>query len=500
MLEVLYSGHKHGSGLKALLELFCGPADASVNRFEGKTLNGWKTRSNSADVILLSCLTDEKASVFTLCTDDQGLLTIGSAVEEAPRETDPRRQIKRQLYRALSGITGIEWPWGSLTGIRPTYVAGELLNGGLSAEQVELALRQDYNVSKAKAELAVAAAAAEEEILQTLPPDAYAVYVGVPFCPTRCSYCSFTTQEGIGSAARLGDAYLDRLEAEVEDYLHWQSETELGSLMAVYVGGGTPAALDDWQFRRLLQIIRRLPAAANCEWTVEAGRADVVTEAKLQALCNAGIKRICLNPQTMSEVTQGRIGRRTAPGQFQQVYASARRNGQDIVNMDLIAGLPGEGAEDLLNSTREVLDLAPEAITLHTLAMKRGSEQSNSVQTGTADWRALPQLALAAGLQRAQELLRSRGYRPYYLYRQHYALGGLENVSFARPGAETIYNVMMMSDRCSIVSFGSPAVSKRVKGKQAVRLGAPKSLRAYLDGGETFFERKRSLFSPHYLE
>ncbi len=482
MATVLLDGHAEAGGAKALLELFYGPASAISNEVNGQQLEGFL--SGTPEPCFISTVRPECVAIE---------MPTGDILISEPVASDLKRQIKRQLYRVLAEASGLNWPWGSLTGIRPTYVAGELLLS-FSPEEAYRRLTEDYAVSPGKAALALRTAEAEEAICARLDPGAYAVYVGVPFCPTRCSYCSFTTEEGIGTAETLGDRYLDSLELEIQDFLKWR-ERPGQDLVAVYVGGGTPAALTEEQFARLLKLIKTLPAATNCEWTVEAGRADVLTEAKLAALNSAGIKRICLNPQTMHDSTLARVNRRGTSRQFRETFHLARAHGMTMIQTDLIAGLRGEGWQELRLSLEDVISLEPDAITLHTLARKRGSAHSDQVRSGRDTWRNLPDPELEEAIAEAQRLLESEGYSPYYLYRQHYALGGLENVSFARAGKHTQYNVMMMSDRYPIVSFGCPAISKQIQGRKSLRLAAPKSLRGYLDISAPFLERKRVLFT-----
>ncbi len=457
MASLFYHGHTHGSGLKALLELFYGPSVEISGGFRAGEETPLFVSSLEGDLLLTSCE--------------------GRVIAE-PCEADPRRQIKRHMYQLMAAVTGITWPWGSLTGIRPTYVAAELLASSDEA-QARAVLLDAYGVSEAKTELALTTAKAERKLLAPLAEGSYAAYIGVPFCPTRCSYCSFTTSEGIGTVALLGDRFLDRLSSEIRQFEPSANEVELRSL---YVGGGTPAALDEKQFERLLDLLSLLPLAPSCEITVEAGRADVLGPRKYQLLRDYGVSRICLNPQTMQDHTMTKLNRTGTATLYKASFREAREAGMKTINMDLIAGLQGETAEDFLASVDQVLALGPEAVTIHTLALKRGAAASQKVLAGK-DLRIMPERWLEAALATAQERIRKAGYEPYYLYRQHYGRGGLENVAFAKAGHETLYNVMMMSDQYPVRGFGSPSVTKQLVEGKIKRSFSPKSLHRYLEMG-----------------
>ncbi len=456
MASVTFTGHTHGSGLKALLELFYG---------ESQTIPGG-FRAGPSEPLFQSFAAE--GQIISSCQDH---------VIAELAEPDPRRQIKRQMYKLMAQVSGIHWPWGSLTGIRPTYIAAELLTRSDPGTASDL-LVDSYAVSPAKAALAIHTAEKETQLLQRLPEGAYAAYIGVPFCPTRCAYCSFTTQEGIGTSALYADRYLDRLEAEVRNFTPAAGETELCTL---YVGGGTPAALSERQFERLLQIMHLLPLAPDCEKTIEVGRADVLSKAKYDVLRDYAVTRICLNPQTMQERTMRRINRPGTPADYEASFAKARQAGISTINMDLIAGLPGEDAADLADSVRRVLELAPESITIHTLARKRGSDWNRELLEHEQTAKITPEPCLEAALAEAQALVQDAGYKPYYLYRQHYGRGGLENVAFAKPGSETVYNVLMMSDLFSVRGFGTPSVTKVLADGKIKRSFSPKSLLTYLE-------------------
>lgn len=489
MMQVFAQGHDNLAGLRALLELFAGPSKPCTGVADGVRLSGFAA-ADGADLVFISELGEAGLSLYLADTDGASL-TKARLLERVKPAPDLKRQIKRQFYRGLSDLTGIVWPWGSLTGIRPTYIAAELLAAHSPAESLTI-LRDDYRLKEEKAELALVTAQKEEALLAPLPAASYAAYIGVPFCPTRCSYCSFTTVEAIGRDKSCEARYMKALEREIEHFLSYAGQARR-TLQAVYIGGGTPAALNEEHFAALLALARRLPLAADGEITVEAGRADVLNERKLKALKTYGIKRICLNPQTLNEKTLRRVGRRGTIQEIRALYALARKYGISTINLDLIAGLD-EDETELISHVRELLTWEPESITLHTLALKKGSAADLRRQALAEEKRIMPEPRLEAVLTQAQTLLRAAGLEPYYLYRQKFGRAGLENVAFAQAGHSCLYNIMMMSDRYPVISFGSPAMSKAFVDGKLKRLPAAKSLNAYLDRNDDFLKRKAALF------
>jgi len=402
-----------------------------------------------------------------------------------------RREIKRQLYRQLSELTGYQFPWGSLTGIRPTQVAAEALRACPSIGEAREMLTSHYFVSPDRADLALQTARAEESLLSRIPTGSAMVYLGVPFCPTRCAYCSFIAQDAVHKAKLLGP-YVDAVISETTVFFN-QPGHEL-PISAVYVGGGTPTSLPADLFARFLQgTLNRLPLLPGAEITVEAGRPDTITAEKLQIIQNNKTTRLCINPQTFHDATLERIGRRHTTRQTVEAFKLARSMGFQSINMDLIAGLPGETPEDFADSLDQALALAPDSITVHTLALKRSSRLQQERLT-TGNHHGLPDPALADMLNKARQKLADAGLLPYYLYRQKDVAGGLENTGFARPGEGSIYNVGMMSDRCSIIGLGSGAMSKKVTGTRVERLGNPRDIADYIRRINELAEKKAALF------
>ncbi|MBP7401916.1 MAG: coproporphyrinogen dehydrogenase HemZ [Clostridia bacterium] len=402
-----------------------------------------------------------------------------------------KREIKRQLYRILSVSAGIAFPWGSLTGIRPTLVARECLarSGGNRAEAQAL-LTTRFDVHPGKASLAVETAEREDEIQARVAPDHCCVYVGIPFCPGRCAYCSFT-QSDCETRIGLASAYVDALLAEARAVF-----ARVGRPVAcVYFGGGTPTSLSAGLFEHMLAgVLDALPLLPGAEITVEAGRPDTIDALKLSAMRRCGVGRVCVNPQTMHDETLRRIGRRHTAEQAVRAVCLARESGIPILNTDLIAGLPGETPEMFEQSLRQVLEWSPSNVTVHTLSVKRKSRMTGEVEkegwakAGIGSVR-LPDTAAGNMLDTARAGLAAAGMHPYYLYRQKDSVGGLENTGFAAPGTECVYNVCMMGDRHSVIGLGSGSMTKRVVGTRVDRIPSVRDIQQYIGRSEEMADR-----------
>lgn len=360
------------------------------------------------------------------------------------------------LFRLLSKMTGIRPPWGVLTGIRPVkLLLSELAKlGGDDTASLERHFVYELLVSRERFSLALETAQIERSILARSTNDSFSLYVSIPFCPTRCAYCSFVSHS-VERAARLIPEYVERL----CDELRYTAEIarELGlKLRTVYFGGGTPTTLTAEQLRRVTGVIaERFDLSGVWEYTVEAGRPDTVTREKLMVIRDAGARRISINPQTLSDSVLRQIGRAHTTAQTLEAYALAREVGFDAINADIIAGLPTDTADGFRATVDGVIALAPENITVHTLTVKRASALSYE--------QARAELELVNGMVGyAREALACGGWRPYYLYRQNGTLGSLENVGYSVGGAEGLYNVYIMDETHSILAVGAGASTKLI--------------------------------------
>ncbi|MDD4541384.1 MAG: coproporphyrinogen dehydrogenase HemZ [Eubacteriales bacterium] len=417
---------------------------------------------------------------------------------------DLRRNIRRLIHIALSEQTGYKFPWGTLSGVRPTQVASELLEKKrrlwdpetnktpiYSSEDKAAAFEElevYWKVSQPKTRLALETAEAERKLLDTIDLAAgdYIVYVGLPFCPTRCDYCSFIT-EAATSQENLLDDYVTAVIVESEGVFQRIKRPP----RAVYFGGGTPTSLDEKLFDRYISsVLAAIPQGTDIEYTMEAGRPDTITETKLESIREAGFNKICINPQSMIDTTLAAVGRCHSVADTVTAIELARQAGFDDINMDLIAGLPGDRKDGFLYSLNRVLELEPESITLHTLSVKRGAFLDEEGKAGDPY---LPQAWLIRQVEEAQQQLRAAAYKPYYLYKQKTARSGLENTAFSR-NQGSLYNVAMMSDEVPVIGLGSGATSKVISGGTAERLYNPKDLKTYIERVESIIEKKRSFF------
>lgn len=357
------------------------------------------------------------------------------------------------LYRLFSELFGFTHGWGLITGVRPV----KLLRREIRENGEEKALDWMQNrllVEEDKLRLCRETLRAENKILDLSTPESFSLYVSVPFCPTRCDYCSFVSQT-VEKASKLIPRYVDLLCEEIA--YTGKLAARLGlRLETVYFGGGTPTTLSADQLARVTRAVEEnFDLSRMREYTVEAGRPDTVTEEKFQALKAAGVTRISINPQTLRQEVLDAIGRRHTVEQFYEAFDLARRCGLDNVNTDLIAGLPGDSYEGFCGTLDGILRLSPESVTVHTLSMKRAS---NLVIQKRADYQV--QDDAVKMVARTVEALPGAGYHPYYLYRQSRMVGNQENVGWARPGYEGLYNVYIMDETHTILACGAGAVTK----------------------------------------
>ena len=410
------------------------------------------------------------------------------AGDEFQREGLRRRAIGRCFFLAACEATGKTPPWGMLTGVRPVKLPTREMDAGATPEQARASLERDCYVSPERAELAVDCAQASLNAQRTLKEDEVSLYVGIPFCPTRCAYCSFVSAD-VGRTLKLLEPYLDALLEEIDALGRILERTGKG-LRTFYMGGGTPTTLSAVQLDRLLTRCREvLPLEGCTEYTVEAGRPDTIDRAKLEVLKGHGVGRISINPQTLEDHVLRAIGRKHAAGDIRAANDLARSVGFDCINMDLIAGLPQDSCEGFRRSLEGVLEMEPENVTIHTLALKKGStlmERGGSLPSGAE---------VAEMLDFSREILIRRGYRPYYLYRQKYMSGALENVGWAKPGTENLYNIIMMEELQTVVSVGGGGVTKLVDyaAGRIVRLPNPKYPHDYLTSLEKVLAQKEEL-------
>ena len=381
----------------------------------------------------------------------------------------------RALFAAGKELLGYTPPWGILTGVRPAKVAASLLYTGKGIIKTRRIMRDEYFLNQQKAALVTAVASNEIKLLKKVPKNSCSLYISIPFCPSRCAYCSFvsyTTPRLLG----MVDEYLDQLLIDLEETVDTINTLGL-RIHTVYIGGGTPTTLDASQLERLLVTVNKLinvPALA--EFTLEAGRPDTITAEKLATAKKYGVTRVSVNPQTLSDDVLKEIGRKHTTEQFYQAFQIAKESGIRDINVDLIAGLPGDDFKNFSETMDKIIDLSPTNITVHTFCVKKAADilkkNSNVYSLAGGD--------AAKSVSYSQLKAKFAGYKPYYMYRQKNTVGNLENVGFSIEGHEGLYNVLMMEDVQTIFAVGASAVTKLVHHKP---------------NGETIIER---IFNPKY--
>ena len=399
-----------------------------------------------------------------------------------------RRILQQSYFLAAVQVKGITPPWGALSGVRPTKLSTQHMQAGGTEESADKLLKEVYFVTPRRRKLAIDCSRHTIEASNLLRKKDLSLYIGIPFCPTRCAYCSFVSQsiEKFGSYL---EPYLEALLKEIA-YTGRKLKQSGWKIRSLYMGGGTPTTLSASQMKRLLDAINEHLDLSEClEFTVEGGRPDTLDLEKLQVIRQGGADRMSINPQTMSDDVLRRIGRSHNTAQLYQAYEDAKKAGFEGINMDLIAGLPGDTAESFLESVRRVIELDPSNITVHTLALKKAAamyQQRPDLPSGEE---------VEEMLDRTEKALRQAGYEPYYLYRQKYMSGSFENVGWCKPGYTGLYNIYMMEELHTILSLGGGGMNKVNLGVNRLeRFHNPKIPQDYIQRIDRILEQKDEIF------
>ncbi|MBR3635712.1 MAG: coproporphyrinogen dehydrogenase HemZ [Lachnospiraceae bacterium] len=427
-----------------------------------------------------------------ICENDRTIISKNSDLSDIADRPLYKNNLKKALYESLSKYTGKKLPWGTLTGIRPTKIAVTQIEKGISDDEVRRYYKDVYLTSDQKADLSIEIAHREIDILSSIHYDeGYSLYIGIPFCPTTCLYCSFTSFPRSMHEKKIKQ-YIQCLKKEID---HVADNFKDKVLDSVYIGGGTPTTLTADELRYLISYLKnRIDMSGVKEFTVEAGRADSITEEKLIALKELGVTRISVNPQTFKQETLELIGRRHTVNQVIEAYELARKLGFDNINMDLIVGLPGEKYEDVYATMQKVKELKPDSVTVHSLAIKRASRLNMWIEehgieciTNSDDI-----------MDMTYNICNEMGLGAYYLYRQKNMSGNFENVGYARKGKEGIYNILIMEEKQSIVALGAGTVTKRVfhegDNYRMERCDNVKDVNLYIEKIDEMIDRKRRLW------
>ena len=395
--------------------------------------------------------------------------------------------IKRSMFKVLDELFGTYVPWGILTGIRPVKIVHNLLDLGLSEDEIRKNLKSNYLIKDEKIDLALDIAKRERVFIYPIDKNKISLYVSIPFCPTRCVYCSFPANP-MKQFGHLRDNYVKALIEEIKGLAKILKDTEK-EIETLYIGGGTPTTLDADQLDFLIKaLFKELDLTTIKEFTVEAGRPDTITKEKLEVMKNHNVTRISINPQTMNDETLVKIGRDHNVNDIVDCFNLARNLGFDNINMDIILGLVDEDIDMVRNTLERIKELDPESLTVHTLAIKRASELKENLDK----YELTRYEEMIKMIELSMEYAGEMGLNPYYMYRQKHMLGNLENIGYAKEGFECIYNIQIMEEKQSNLAVGAGAISKYVyvDEDRIERTDNVKNVEIYIDRVEDMIERK----------
>lgn len=477
-MEIIYfivKGHNLYHDVQSIIQVFY------------PNLHYFKTDTINSDTITVESIIEDgfcKAVVY-----DKGKKLLDNAVKidfepDCDKKRETKRFIKTSIYNLLSKITGIDFPWGILTGIRPAKNVNELWKSGKTDKQVTDIFSKKYLVSDRKIDLAIKVAKAETNILKSNSPEKVSLYIGIPFCATRCLYCSFTSYSLL-KYSDMVDLYIEALTKELEYIAQYSKGYTVEN---IYIGGGTPTALNEKQLETLLKTICNLFETFSLkEFTVEAGRPDTITYEKLRIMKQYKITRISINPQTMNQKTLDIIGRKHTINDVETIFSTARTIGYDNINMDIIVGLPYETVEDVENTLKRIEMLSPDSMTVHTLSVKRASVLKENLDV----YKFTNMLQIEKMLNISSEYADKMKMIPYYMYRQKNMLGNLENVGYAKQNKQCIYNVQIMEETQTILAAGAGSTTKIVYSDNRIeRIFNVKNLTDYIYRIDEMIERK----------
>lgn len=449
----LIVNHGYAAEAANIIRLFYGKRQIDIVNFEALEIN---QSLFQVDEILLQSLLDIQDEVIVAKT----ILHLQDENKEYSEEylinTEKQKKeaVKLTMYKLLSVHHEKTYPWGILTGIRPIKIVHELMDKDYSEEYIEALMMSKHLVSMDKAKLAVEIAKRERSFIYPLDNKKVSVYIGIPFCPTRCHYCSFTSNS-LKTCGGLVEGYLTALIFEMEQTHAFMNKYNL-KVQTMYIGGGTPTSLNEEQLDRLLAKSYELFGESLAEFTCEAGRPDTITEGKLRVLKKRGVTRISINPQTMNDETLELIGRAHSSEETIKSFELARKLGFDNINMDIILGLPGEGMDHLERTLEAIEKLQPESLTVHTMAIKRASIINENLDSVSDKGNTSDMMKLTIEYAKKQNL------HPYYLYRQKNMIENLENIGYSKAGFECIYNIQIIEEKQTNIAFGADAITKTV--------------------------------------
>lgn len=450
MIDLLVTGHKYEHDLYELIRTFFPNEEVKViNSIDEYENHNYLIKSNLdiGDHISKTTIYKNKEVLSDYRVDIYSII-----IKDYTKAQIEKISIKKSMYYALSNLSQKHVPWGILTGIRPTKIAHNLIDYGLAKDGVLNILIDDYKLRSEKAKLLLEIVEIQRDYLYPLDKDKFSLYISIPFCPTICSYCSFSSLP-FNKYEYIVESYVNNLIYELESISKFMKKDKLNT---VYIGGGTPTAISTVFLNRVIEAVHKNFGSNIVEFTVEAGRPDTINREMLLMLKKNGIDRISINPQTMVDETLKLVGRNHSSSDIIKSYYLAKEIGFDNVNMDLILGLPGEGDKELKQTLKQLSKLDPENLTIHSLSLKRGSDYNGD----KGAIRHISSFNMSNMAATIDEYVNRMKLYPYYLYRQKQITGNLENIGYSKKGKECIYNISMMEEKETIIGLGMGAVSK----------------------------------------
>ncbi len=478
-MTLIFSGNDYKYELESVVKLFF-PAQLFTLLYDERNTEG--------DLCFMRKKTGKtKTYLYAFVRINDKTAKLSSSVMNNEENLDKKCELElaRLLFLCLKKLTGITPGWGLITGVRPVKRVNRMLEEGYTKEQIMQELDTKYLVSKEKINLAFLTAKAQNVILKNLKNDTFSLYVSIPFCPSRCSYCSFVSQS-IDRVKKIIPQYIENLCEEIKYTAKIASELNL-KLDTVYFGGGTPTAITAQQLEALMKAVNSSFDLSHLrEYTVEAGRADTINREKLEVIKNNKATRISINPQTLNDDVLKAIGRKHTAQQVIDSFNLAREIGFDNINMDLIAGLPSDTVRSFKATLDKVIDLNPENVTVHTLSIKRAADLNHGDREVLHN--PVPKM-----IEYSSKKLIENGYNPYYLYRQKNTLGNLENIGFSKKNSESLYNIYIMEEIQTILATGAGASTKLVSESGIERIYNYKHPLEYNNHFELMLEKKNAI-------
>lgn len=482
----LVTNHPYATEAANIIRLFYGKTQIDILDF--KALEDNQSFFQVEQIVLKSELSEQgKAIIAKAAREYKGESKAYQEDFIIVSDKQKKEAVKLTMYKLLAGLFNKTYPWGILTGIRPLKIVHELMDKGYDEEYIYKYLKLNHLVSDEKIKLAIEIAALERSFIYPQDSRKVSIYIGIPFCPTRCHYCSFTSNS-LKTCGNLVESYLDALIHEMEQTHAFMNKYNI-KVQTIYIGGGTPTSLNEEQLDRLLFKASELFGSELAEFTCEAGRPDTITAGKLKVMKQRGVTRISINPQTMNDETLERIGRAHSTEDTIKSFQMARIHGFDNINMDIILGLPGENIKNLEITLSEIAKLQPESLTVHTMAIKRASIINESNEN-------VEKLGKTSEMMRmTSEFAKHYNMHPYYLYRQKHMVENLENIGYCKAGYECIYNIQIIEEKQTNIAFGADAITKTVFADEnrIERQGNIKDVRLYISRIDEQIDKKIKL-------